>query len=96
LVRVTHRFHPWFGREFEFVKRRKNWRDDRVYFFDDAGGLASLPAGWTDAVAEDPFVTVAAGRSPFRAADLLKLAELVAGLGEGSSRAAAPVQRITS
>jgi hypothetical protein len=96
LVRVTHRFHPWFGREFEFVKRRRNWRDDRVYFFDEAGQLASLPAAWTDAVAEDPFVTIAAGRSPFRTADLLKLAELVAQLGEGSTSAAAPVKRITS
>jgi Family of unknown function (DUF5372) len=96
LVRVTHRFHPWFGREFEFVKRRKNWRDDRVYFFDEAGQLASLPAAWTDAVAEDPFVTIAAGRSPFRTADLLKLTELVAQLGEGSGCAAVSVRRITS
>jgi hypothetical protein len=96
LVRVTHRFHPWFGREFEFVKRRKNWREDRVYFFDEAGELASLPAVWTDAVAEDPFVVVAAGRSPLRTADLLKLAELVARLGEGSGSAAMSVRRITS
>jgi hypothetical protein len=95
LVRVTHRFHPWFGREFEFVKRRKNWRDDRVYFFDEAGELASLPAAWTDVVAEDPFVVVAAGRSPFRTPDLLKLAELVARLSEGST-SAAPVRRIMS
>ncbi len=36
-----------------------------------------MPASWTDAVAEDPFVVVAAGRAPFRAADLLKLADLV-------------------
>ena len=93
---MTHRFHPWFGREFEFVKRRKNWRDDRVYFFDETGQLVSLPAAWTDAVAEDPFVTVAAGRSPFRTGDLLKLAELVARLGQGSSSAAAPVRQITS
>jgi hypothetical protein len=94
-VRVTHPFHPWFGREFEFAKRRKNWRDDRVYFFDDTGQLVNLPAAWTDAVAEDPFVTVAAGRSPFRATDLLKLAELVAQLSEGSS-SARHVRRITS
>jgi hypothetical protein len=96
LVRVTHRFHPWFGREFEFVKRRKNWRDDRVYFYDEAGELASLPASWTDAVAEDPFVAVAAGRSPFRTADLLELAGLVARLREDVGAAAAPVRRITS
>jgi len=96
LVRVTHRFHPWFGQEFEFVKRRKNWRDDRVYFFDEAGELASLPAAWTDAVAEDPFVRVAAGRSPFRTADLLELADLVARLRGRSTSAAGSVRRITS
>ena len=90
---MTHPFHPWFGREFEFVKRRKNWRDDRVYVFDEAGQMVSLPAAWTDAVAEDPFVTVAAGRSPFRTVDLLKLAELVSRPGEGSTSAAAPVNR---
>lgn len=94
-MRVTHPFHPWSGREFEFVKRCKNWRDDRVYFFDEDGQLVSLPAAWTDAVAEDPFVTVAAGRSPFRTADLLKLAELVARLSEGSTSTAS-VRRITS
>jgi len=92
-VRVTHRFHPWFGREFEFVERRKNWRNDRVYFFDEAGQLASLPAAWTNAVAEDPFVTVAAGRSPFRTADLLELTELVARLHAGSDSAAVSVKR---
>ena len=90
---MTHPFHPWFGREFEFAKRRKNWRDDRVYVFDEAGQMVSLPAAWTDAVAEDPFVTVAAGRSPFRTVDLLKLAELVSRPGEGSTSAAAPVNR---
>jgi len=77
-VRVTHPFHPLSGREFEFVKRRRNWRADRVYVFDVAGELASLPAEWTDAVAEDPFVVVAAGRSPFHIAGLLELSELVA------------------
>jgi hypothetical protein len=43
-VRVTHPFHPWAGREFEFVKRRHNWRADRVYVRDGAGELLSLPA----------------------------------------------------
>jgi hypothetical protein len=95
LVRVTHGFHPWFGREFEFVKRRKNWCDDRVYFFDEDGELASLPAAWTDAVAEDAFVTVAAGRSPFRTADLLELAKLVARLRESGDGPATSVRRIT-
>lgn len=41
------------------------------------GSLLSLPVEWTDVVAEDPFVVVAAGRTPFHTAGLLELAELV-------------------
>jgi len=66
-----------FGRELEFVKRRRNWDADRVYVYDDGGELVSLPAEWTDVAAEDPFVVIAAGRCPFRVEDLLKLADLV-------------------
>lgn len=69
--------------EFEFVKRRRNWRADRVYVGDRAGELVSLPAEWTDAVAEDPFVVVACGRAPFHVARLLELAELI---GRGAQR----------
>jgi len=82
-VRVTHPFHPLAGEELEFVKRRKNWRADRVYVFDAAGELVSLPAEWTDVVAADPFVVVAAGRSPFHIAGLLELSELVARMAAG-------------
>jgi len=84
-VRVTHRFHPLFGRQLEFVKRRKNWAEDRVYVCDEDGALVSLPAEWTDVVAEDPFVVIAAGRVPFHAAGLLELAELVARLSSGDA-----------
>jgi len=77
-VRVTHPFHPWAGRELEFVKRRRNWRVDRVYVRDAAGELVSLPAEWTDAVPWDPFVVVAGGRAPFHLDGLLSVAELVA------------------
>ena len=79
-VRVTHPFHPLAGRELEFVKRRHNWRADRVYVRDVTGGLLSLPAEWTDAVPEDPFVVVAGGRAPFHLAGLVALSELVASL----------------
>jgi hypothetical protein len=82
-VRVTHPFHPLAGEELEFVKRRKNWRADRVYVFDAAGEVVSLPAEWTDVVAADPFVVVAAGRSPFHIAGLLELSELVERLAAG-------------
>ncbi|MGH9187333.1 MAG: DUF5372 family protein [Acidimicrobiales bacterium] len=91
-VRVTHPFHPLAGQEFEFVKRRKNWRADRVYIYDAADELVSLPAEWTDVVAPDPFVVVSAGRSPFRITDLLELSELVFELG---SRRTATVKRTT-
>jgi hypothetical protein len=60
------------------VVYRQNWGEDRVYFHDQDGKLASVPASWTDVVAEDPFVSLAAGRSLFRLEDLLKLAELIA------------------
>ena len=74
-MRVTHPFHPLFGRELEFVKRRKNWRADRVYVFDESGHLESLPAEWTDVAPVDAFVAAAAGRSAFRTSDLLELAD---------------------
>jgi Family of unknown function (DUF5372) len=93
---VTHPFHPLFDRELEFVKRRRNWRADRVYVFDPDGLLLSLPVEWTDVAPEDPFVVVAAGRSPFTTAGLLELAELVARLGtQRSSEDSSVVNRIT-
>lgn len=76
-MRVTHRFHPLFGQSFEFVKRLQAWQSDLVYFLDAAGELVSAPAAWTDLVAPDPFVVVAAGRAAFRAEDLVQLADLV-------------------
>lgn len=85
-MRVTHPFHPLAGQEFEFVKRRKNWRADRVYFYDGADDLVALPAEWTDVVVPDPFIVVSAGRSPFHIAGLLELSELVAGSTVGRSR----------
>ena len=76
-VCVTHPFHPWSGRSFEFVAVRRTWRQDRVFFLLEDGTLTSLPTAWTDVVEPDVFVTVAAGRSPFRVTDLLALAELI-------------------
>jgi hypothetical protein len=75
---VVHPFHPWLGRDFEFVQRRRVWDGDRVFVRLPSGDVASLPSNWTDAVAPDPAVVVAAGRVPFRTADLLAAAEAVA------------------
>jgi len=80
---VTHRFHPWFGREFEFVGLRNNWGEDRVQLRGENGQLFSLPTAWTDAAALDPFVVTAAGRCPFTLSDLLALVELVDRLQRG-------------
>jgi len=74
---VTHPFHPWSGREFVFVAARQTWGEERVFFLDEGGTQHSLPVGWTDAVAPDVFVAMAAGRSPFRVEDLVGLAELI-------------------
>jgi Family of unknown function (DUF5372) len=74
---VTHPFHPLSGRDFEFVAHRQNWGEDRVHLHDENGQLFSLPAGWTDVAAPDPFVVVAAGRCPFTAGGLLAVADLI-------------------
>ena len=77
---MTHPFHPLADQRLEFVKRRKNWSADRVYVYDPEGRLVALPVEWTDVEVPDPFVVVAAGRSPFHIAGLLELAELVSRL----------------
>jgi hypothetical protein len=64
-----------------FIVARQNWGEDRVLLFDEDGVRRSLPRAWTDAADVDPFVALAAGRSPFRVADLLELVEL---FGAGS------------
>jgi hypothetical protein len=76
---VTHPFHPWSGRTFEFVSVRQTWMQHRVFFLLDDGTLTSVPTAWTDVAELDVFVAVAAGRSPFRVEDLLALAELIDG-----------------
>ncbi len=76
-IRITHAFHPLCGEAIDFVERRHNWGEDRVFYRDRQGHLASIPAGWTSITPEDPFVVVSAGRSWFRASDLVELARLV-------------------
>jgi hypothetical protein len=78
LFRVTHPFHPLYGREFMLVDRRNTWGENRVYFHDDVGNLKRMPAAWTSAAAPNAFETVSAGRSYFRIEDLLQLATLIA------------------
>jgi len=63
--------------EFDLAEHRCVWGLNHVYFHDAEGHLREIPATWTDFVAPDPFVVVAAGRSCLHVADLLRLAQLV-------------------
>jgi hypothetical protein len=59
------------------IEYRQTWGENRVYFLDSSGQMQRLPSSWTDVAGEDPFVTVAAGRSPLRLEDLLRLVDLL-------------------
>lgn len=74
---MTHPHHPLFGQEFDLVMRGQNWREDRAWFHDGAGCLRSIPADWTNLVADDAFNVVAAGRAAFRTSELLDLVHLI-------------------
>jgi hypothetical protein len=82
-VRIIHPFHPLYGREYEFVICRLNWGEERVYYRDEQGELVSIPARWTNVFPPDPVVELSGGRSWFRAADLLALAQLLDALKAG-------------
>jgi Family of unknown function (DUF5372) len=56
------------------------WGEDRVSFYNEHGRLRSVPAAWTSVVEPNPFLTLAAGRSLFQVADLLRLADLLESL----------------
>jgi hypothetical protein len=77
---VTHPFHPLYGRKFAVLTSVRRWGEDRVYFQDDQGRVVSLRAQWTSLFSPPPLVALAAGRSAFRADDLVELARLLRGL----------------
>jgi hypothetical protein len=66
-----------------FAGIREAWGDRRVLMLDQEGQLHSLPVGWTDAAEPDVFVTISAGRSAFKVADLVELATMLEGLQSG-------------
>ena len=45
LFRVTHPFHPWYGRQFELFNYRHNWGEYRVWFFDEHDQLCVAARG---------------------------------------------------
>ncbi|RLB80921.1 MAG: hypothetical protein DRH17_10670 [Deltaproteobacteria bacterium] len=82
---ITHPFHPLYNQQFDLVTYRHNWGENRVYFHDHEGHLASVPASWTSIIPEDPFVKIAAGRSFFHIDDLIDLCNLIEDI-KGDSR----------
>jgi hypothetical protein len=91
--KITHPFHPWSGQEFELITYLHTWGENRVYFYKEGEHLISVPASWTDIVAEDPVVKLGAGRSLYRVEDLVELVGLMERLREIP---AAAVKAITS
>jgi hypothetical protein len=59
------------------VTRKHNWGEDRVFYYDRAGAIKSFLSNVTDLVPVDAFEHVSAGRSAFRADDLLSLRRLI-------------------
>jgi hypothetical protein len=74
---VTHPFHPWFGRQLEFVDWRLCWGEWWVFYYTEDGQVAYFPSAWTDAGQADPFVALSAGRAISRFEDLLRLVKLI-------------------
>ncbi|MGW1564559.1 DUF5372 family protein [Streptomyces sp. NPDC002144] len=82
-MRLIHPFHPRSGEAFEFLERFNSWRGDVVLALDEQGQRCSFPVEWTDMALADVFVEEAGGVCPFRTGDLIRLADLVAGLRDG-------------
>jgi len=86
-VRVTHPFHPLSEQQLVCVGERYNRYGTRLLLRVDEDHFCSVPRQWTDAVAPDPEVVIGEGRGVLRVADLLELADLVAGLVDQERRA---------
>ena len=81
-VRITHPFHPLFGRQLPCVGKRYNRYGERLLLQDDGATVWLVPPQWTDLVGPDPEVVIARGRALMRAVDLLELDGLVKRLSD--------------
>ena len=77
-VRITHPFHPLYGQELDVIAQRTPWGEERVFYRNVDGLRSSLPVCWTSLAPEDPYLSMAAGRSRFRVQDLIDLWALLA------------------
>ena len=81
-MRVTHPFHPLFGRQLPCVGKRYNRYGERLLLQGDGATVWSVPPQWTDLVSPDPEIAMGHGRALLRAADLMELASLVKRLSD--------------
>jgi hypothetical protein len=77
LVRITHPFHPFSGRQLVCVGERYNRYGMRLLLQVNDDSVCSVPPQWTDVVAPDPEIVLGEQRVLFRVVDLLDLAGLV-------------------
>ena len=77
LVRITHPFHPFSGRQLSCVGERYNRYGMRLLLQIDNHSVCSVPPQWTDVVAPDPEIVLGEQRALFRVVDLLDLTRLV-------------------
>jgi Family of unknown function (DUF5372) len=85
-VRVTHPFHPLFGRQLPCVGKRHNRYGERLLLQVDGAAVWSVPPQWTDLVDPDPEVVMGHGRALLRTVDLIELASLVKRLSDLPTR----------
>jgi hypothetical protein len=77
--RITHPFHPLFGRELELFAFKDHITERRACFLDEERRSHEIPLSWTDMALQEP-PAFAAGKSWFRVMDLLELARLIEAL----------------
>ena len=68
-----------FARQLAAVERMRGWNDEWVAY-EYQGSPGRVPVAWTTLAEPDPFLVVAAQRSPFHINDLLRLAALIRSL----------------
>jgi hypothetical protein len=56
---------------------RRNWGENRVYYYVQNDDLASVPLSWTNLESVDPFKIISAGRAHFRIEDLIEMSKLI-------------------
>ena len=82
--RVTHEFHPLYGREFVVWEVRRNWSESRVFYRGAGDRFLSIPLAWTSLCLLDPFLVLSDSRSVFRCEELLVLRRYLDSLVEDS------------